>query len=207
MDPVPQPAPPRTCAKHGVVLDPFGQCVICRRELVDEDDDPSGARKAGFALVALGLIVAGALVLKAATTRRPEAPVITIDAGAAPQPALAPALDDLDVAQAEARAAAITREDTQRKASLEKTMREVPIRIYTAKRCDLCRTATAFFGSKGWVWEEIDVNADRENLAALRKLNPAGTVPTIVVGEEVIVGYGPSAVLAAVYRYADKKVR
>jgi len=205
MDPAPQPAS-RTCAKHGVVLDPRGHCVICRREKVEVDGDPSGARLAGFALAALAALAVGALVFRGAA-RRPELPVVAVDAGAAPPPALAPPLDDLDVIQAEARAAALNREAADRKAAIEKAMRRVPIRIYTTRWCELCRTATGFFGQKGYVWEEIDVEADREGLAALRKINPAATVPTIVIGEEVIVGYGPTAVLGAVYRAADKKVR
>ncbi|MFT3772204.1 MAG: glutaredoxin family protein [Minicystis sp.] len=205
MDPVPHPAP-RTCSKHGVVLDPFGHCVICRREDVEVDEDPGGARKAGTALFLLAGAVACVLLYKGMTSRK-DPPIVRVTAPTVAPPTQAAPIEELRAAQEDARAAAKSRDVEDRKAAIEKQMLNVPIRIYTTKWCELCKTAMGFMKGKGYAVTEIDVEASPESLAAMGKLNPANTVPTIVVGEEVIVGFGPSAVMAAVYRAADKRVR
>jgi glutaredoxin 3 len=201
MDPAPQPA--RMCQKHGIVRDPFGHCVICRREDEDVDEDPSGVRLAATLLVLLAVGVAGVLFWRG--TRGAKAPPAPEVAAVAP-PAQAAPIEELSDAKQDALAAAQSRDAEDRRAAVERHMKDVPIRIYTGKQCDLCRTATGFLASKGYAYTEIDTDADREGLEAMRKLNPKNTVPTIVVGDEVIVGFGPTVVLSAIYRDAAKRV-
>lgn len=192
------------CQKHGIVRDPLGHCVICDRTDVEVGRDPSGARGAITVLALLGLVVVGALVVR--SMGRPEPPVVQSIARAPllPEPAPAP---EPDIAREQARDAQQTREVVDRRERLEKEMRRVPIRVYTTKRCELCPTATSFIKGKGYEITEIDVEKSPEDLAALRALNPESSVPTIVIDEEVIVGFGPSVVMGAIYRAASKKVR
>lgn len=203
MDP-PAPQPARMCQKHGVVRDPFGHCVICRREDEDVDEDPSGVRLAATLLVLLAVGVAAVVFYKGA--RKPKAPPPPEVAVVAP-PEQAPEIDDVADAKQDALAAAKSRDADERREAVEKQMKLVPIRVYTAKKCDLCRTATGFLTSKGYAFTEIDVDASRASSDEMRQLNPKNTVPTIVVGEEVIVGFGPHVVLGAVYRVAQQRVR
>lgn len=201
MDPAPQPA--RLCQKHGVVRDPFGHCVICRREDEDVDVDPSGIRLAVTLLILLAVGVAGVLLYKG--TRGPEAPP-PVEVATEAKPAQAAPIEDLTDVKQEALAAAKARDAEDRRAAVERHMKDVPIRIYTTPKCDLCRTATGFLSGKGYAYTDIDVDADPAGLEAMRKLNPKNTVPTIVVGDEVIVGFGPTVVLGAIYRDAAKRV-
>jgi glutaredoxin 3 len=195
----------RTCPKHSVVLDPLGHCVICRREDLEVDEDAGGARKAVSGLGLLAVAV-GCVLLYKGMTGRVEAPVITVDAGVvAPTPA--PALDDLSAVQEDARAAAQARDTEERRIALERKMREVPIDVYTTPWCDLCKAATAYLKGRGYRFTERDVEASPDTLAAMRRHNPKNTVPTIVVADEVIVGFGPGVVTAAVYRAAEKQLR
>lgn len=203
MDPAPQPQAPRTCPKHAIVLDPLGHCVICRRAEVEEDPDPSGARGAITALVLLGLAIVGVAVYRNHVAREPPRVETIAHAPALPEPPERdPAFErDEAIAARDARAA------VERRAAVEKQMLAIPIRMYAAPRCDLCATARAFLKSKGYAHTEIDVEASAEAREALRALNPEGSVPTIVVGDEVIVGFGASVVMGAVYRAARKGAR
>jgi len=198
----PLPAP-RTCQKHGVMRDPFGHCVLCRREDKGADDDDTGARTAGMLLVVLAVGVGGVLVYKGTHGRKePPPPVVAVVA----PPAEAPPIDDLVAAKEEALAAERSRDVEDRRVSVERYMKEVPIVIYTTKRCDTCRAATAFLTGKGYAFTDLDIDESRDDLAAMRARNPKNTVPTMIVGDEVIVGFGPSLVLGAIYRDAAKRV-
>lgn len=201
------PSAQRTCLAHKVALDPSGHCIVCRRAEAPREWDPSGVRGAVTALVALA-IVAGGVLLHKRTTALPPPPVVEAAPAAPPlAPAPAPAIEDLGAADDQARTARLARESEERRVALEREMKRVPIRIYTARWCELCRTATAFLESKKLVYDEVDVEASPETLAELRAQNPKSTVPTLVIGEEVIVGFGPSVVMSAVVRAANKKVR
>lgn len=205
MDPVP-PAAQRSCSVHKVALDPLGQCVICRRAEATQEWDPSGVRGAIAVLVALAAVVGGVVHQKRAPAPPPR-PLIAATPPPSTTPEAAPELPDVGDGREEARAAELVRDDARKKAAFERELRRVQIRVYTAKRCDLCRTATAFLAGKGLAFEEVDVDASAEALAEMRAKNPKSSVPTLVVDDEVIVGFGPSVVMGAVVRAADKRAR
>jgi glutaredoxin 3 len=203
MDPE-APAPSRTCPIHGIVIGPQGECVICRRAESDDESDPSGARGAITALVLLALTIAGIMVYRGTVgSTRPRIEALAV----APPPLEPTATPDLDVARERAREAEVRREAAEQKVAVESAMKRVPIRVYTTRKCPLCRAAREFLAEKGYKPTEIDVEESPEALAALRALNPEGSVPTLVVGEEVIVGFGPTVVMSAIYRAARDNKR
>ena len=203
MDPA-EPAPARTCPIHGIVIGPLGECVICRRAESDDESDPSGARGALTALALLTLAIVAVMVYRSTLGARPPPTVPVVAAAATDEP---DATEDLPVVQQRVREAERRRDAKERKAAVETAMRRVPIRMYTTKECALCPVAKAFLTEKGYAHTEIDVEESPAELEALRALNPAGSVPTIVVGDEVIVGFGPTVVMSAIYRAAAAKRR
>lgn len=81
---------------------------------------------------------------------------------------------------------------------------DVPIVMYSASWCGVCRSAKAWMGSQGIVYEEHDVDDSAANERALRALNPRGGVPTFDVGGEVMVGFSPRGLVATMQRAAAR---
>jgi glutaredoxin len=72
-------------------------------------------------------------------------------------------------------------------------MPEPRVKMYTLSTCHHCKAAKKFLTGCGVAFEFTDVDlltgADREAiLAEVRKLNPECSFPTIVIGDQVIVG-------------------
>jgi glutaredoxin len=209
MDPGQQQPAARTCQKHGIVLDPGGQCVICRRELGEPESPRSnlgGALQLALLLVA---VAATGTVLYRFARGAPEPPPITVQM--APPPPVPEAEPDpgpeLARLREEARSRDRAREDEERTARVNKRMHEIEVKIYLTQACELCRKAAAYLKAGGYAFVEVDVEKSAEDLAELRRLNPGISVPTLVVGDEVLVGYGPHLVVNALRRVAEKQVR
>ncbi len=67
------------------------------------------------------------------------------------------------------------------------------VRMYTLSTCHHCKAAERFLTGCGVAFELTDVDlltgAEREAiLAEVRRLNPECSFPTIVIGDQVIVG-------------------
>ncbi len=71
------------------------------------------------------------------------------------------------------------------------------IQVYTTSTCPHCRTAKAYLKDKGYPYVERQVDVDPAAQAQLQRYGARG-VPTIVVGDEVIVGFNPEAIEKAV---------
>ena len=191
------------CPIHGIVLGPFGRCVICERAESGESDDPGGGRKVVGLLLLLLAGFGGALVVKGVTGKR-EAPLVAV---APPPVAPAPVVEEpepVDEVRAVAQVKAST-EEQQR--SFEAGMRRVEVSVYTTRWCQLCTTAKDWMKSKHYPFTDVDAEATPENLAALRKVNPEATVPTFVVDGDVFVGFGPGTLQGAMFRAAQKRAR
>jgi glutaredoxin 3 len=67
--------------------------------------------------------------------------------------------------------------------------------IYTTSWCPYCIRATRLLKSKGWKFEEIDVDGDDEKRAWLRRVTGRRTVPQIFIEEESVGGYDEIAAL------------
>ncbi len=70
------------------------------------------------------------------------------------------------------------------------------ITLYALSTCAWCKKIKKFFADHEIEYEGIDVDLlageEKEAVrAAVRDVNPRVSYPTIVVGEEVIVGYDP----------------
>jgi len=68
------------------------------------------------------------------------------------------------------------------------------VKIYTLSTCSHCTQAKAFLDERNVAYAPVSVDfmsGDERTQAmdALRKLNPAITFPTIVIGEKVVVGF------------------
>jgi glutaredoxin len=198
----PASARSRTCQIHGIVLGPFGRCVICQRAESDEPEDPGGGRKAmGILIVLLGAL-GGVLVFKGVTGKR-EAPVVVAQV----PPAAAPVVDERASVEAERAVARVKATTAEQQRAFDQAMRRVEVVVYTTRWCELCGTAKQWMTSKHYAFTDVDAEASPENLLALRKVNPAVTVPTFVVDGEVLVGFGPGVLQGAMFRAAEKRAR
>ena len=61
--------------------------------------------------------------------------------------------------------------------------------IYTTSWCPYCHRAKRLLASKGWKFEEIDVDGDDEKRTWLRKTTGMRTVPQVFIGDESVGGY------------------
>lgn len=73
-------------------------------------------------------------------------------------------------------------------------MEQPDVKLYTVSTCVHCRAARKFLDKCTVKYEFTDIDAlddaSREAVIEdLRKLNPACSVPTIIIGEKVIVGF------------------
>lgn len=66
--------------------------------------------------------------------------------------------------------------------------------LYSQPGCPPCFAAKHFLAAQGVKFEYKDVQADPEALSELVALNSRST-PTIVVGEEVMIGFDPERLL------------
>lgn len=85
---------------------------------------------------------------------------------------------------------------------LERTQAEGQARVlmYATSWCGACRAARAWFTRKRITYVEKDIEKDPAAAQAMRRLNPRGGVPTIVINGQVMVGFSPAAVQSAMLR-------
>jgi len=73
-------------------------------------------------------------------------------------------------------------------------MTDKPVKLYSLSTCSHCRCTKEFFNDCGVKFECTDVDkVPKEDLSAIleeiKKLNERCSFPTIVIGDQVIVGY------------------
>ncbi len=84
--------------------------------------------------------------------------------------------------------------------------RRVPIVMYSTTWCGVCKRARAYFREKRIEFEEHDVDEDPQARAEYEVLNPRRSVPTLKIGDEVVVGFSAAAVERALDTAARKRV-
>ena len=200
----PLPLPLRVCQKHGLVAGRDGRCVICRRN--DDDRVQADGRRRWIA----GLFAAAALCGGAAIWRGTHGRV----ASAAPAPSALPAPAPIPEAEGplpppadEIKAAAHVAAEQERQRDVEAEMLRVPVRMFTIKKCEMCDVARDWLRQRGMRLTEIPLDDDPAALEAMHRLTPSTEVPVFDVEGEVLVGFGPTNVAAAVRRAADKRTR
>jgi glutaredoxin len=187
--------------------------VICHRGGEHRSAKGSARAVGGVALVAVA-IGGGAALWKGARQRALAPPRDLVQGDvpapvAAPTPAPTAAVDDPgptadeQAKQQERRLA----EQERSERAVEAETRNVRVVMYTIKKCDMCDVARTWMRDKGMAFREVDLDADATGLEAMRKLTPSDQVPVFDVDGEVLVGFGPTNVLGAVRRAADKRSR
>ncbi len=68
-------------------------------------------------------------------------------------------------------------------------MSDARILLYATPSCPHCETARAAIRATGESWEERDPTADPETLRELLTRAASATVPTLLIGNRVLVGF------------------
>ena len=70
-------------------------------------------------------------------------------------------------------------------------MSERKIIVFTQPDCPPCRSVKVYLEEKGLEFEERDVTADQEAVRELVETYQSRSTPTIVIGENVMIGFDP----------------
>ena len=77
--------------------------------------------------------------------------------------------------------------------------------MYMTHWCPVCVQAHRWLKDGKYTFVALDVERNALARAQHASLNPAGTVPTFVVGQTVVVGFSPERMEALVTREAAKR--
>jgi glutaredoxin-like YruB-family protein len=84
--------------------------------------------------------------------------------------------------------------------------RRVPVVMYSTAWCGVCKRARKYFEENRIAFDEHDVDRDVAARAEYLKLNPRRSVPTIKIGDEVVVGFSAQAVESALDSAARRRL-
>jgi glutaredoxin len=84
--------------------------------------------------------------------------------------------------------------------------RRVPVLMYSAEWCGVCKQARTYFEEKRIAFEERDVDKDPQARAEYQRLNPRRSVPTIKIGDQLVIGFSANAVERALDAAARTQV-
>lgn len=70
----------------------------------------------------------------------------------------------------------------------------VPVKLYSLSTCSHCRRTKRLLDQYQIQYQQVDVDSlqgqsQKEQLADVKRVNPAMTFPTLVVGDTVIIGF------------------
>jgi glutaredoxin 3 len=85
-------------------------------------------------------------------------------------------------------------------------MRTVDITTYGAVWCPSCKAAHKWLDAQGIAYVDKDIEKNRDANRAMRALNPAGTIPTIDIEGQVLIGFDARAIEHAIRTAAEKRV-
>ena len=83
---------------------------------------------------------------------------------------------------------------------------QVAITMYSTSWCGACRVARRYFDERGIAYRELDVERDRSAALRMRELNPRGSVPTIDIEGQVLIGFSSRAIEAAIDSAARRRL-
>lgn len=66
-----------------------------------------------------------------------------------------------------------------------------PLKLYVKTWCPWCVRAKAFLDTQGYQYEEIDVEANREDYAEMIRISGQRLTPTLAIGDKVLPDFGP----------------
>lgn len=85
-------------------------------------------------------------------------------------------------------------------------MRTVDITTYGAVWCPSCKAAHKWLDAQGIAYVDKDIETNRDANRAMRALNPAGTIPTIDIEGQILIGFDARAIDHAIRTAAEKRV-
>ena len=83
--------------------------------------------------------------------------------------------------------------------------RDVTITMYSTSWCGVCKRARAYMQENSLRFTDYDVERDLAAQARYHAINPRGTVPTIMLDDDVMVGFTAQTLEAAIDRAAKKR--
>jgi glutaredoxin 3 len=179
------------CPRHGLAIPPDGTCIVCRREA--RGGESAGLPAWPFALV--GLVLAGLLVFGVARTVLQRAETATAEPPPSPLQrfAASPASSVPSTHEPSVAASAVPAWFTDEQARVPEERKRVSITVYSTSWCPSCRAAKAWLANHHQPYFERDIEQDPEANERMRKLNPAGGVPTINIEDDILIGFdGPA---------------
>lgn len=117
-----------------------------------------------------------------------------------PQPT-APAATTARTNAGSARAIESTRADAEAR-ELAELRERVDVTVYSTAWCPACRSLRDYLARRGIRATEYDIERNRSARARQRELNPRGGVPTVEIDGQVLVGFSPRSIEAALDRAA-----
>jgi glutaredoxin len=89
--------------------------------------------------------------------------------------------------------------------SLMAARRNVDITMYSTSWCGVCARARRYMSAQNIPFTELDVEHDASAHARAAILNPRGSVPTIAIDNEVLVGFSAGSLEDGIDRAARKR--
>lgn len=83
--------------------------------------------------------------------------------------------------------------------------RNVSITMYSTTWCGFCKKARAYMHQQHIGFTELDVDRDAAAAVRQRALNPSGSVPTIAVDDDVLIGFNPDSLEERINRAARRR--
>lgn len=71
------------------------------------------------------------------------------------------------------------------------------VKIYTTPSCPWCKKTKEFLKENNISFKEFDVSSDEKARDEMLELSGQTGVPVVVIGDEVLVGYDPDAIMEA----------
>ena len=87
-----------------------------------------------------------------------------------------------------------TRDRAPKEWELANARKRVPVALYSTAWCGVCKRARSYFEKERISFVEYDVDKNASARAEYLALNPRRSVPTIKIGNEVVVGFSEGAV-------------
>ncbi len=89
--------------------------------------------------------------------------------------------------------------------ALTAARRDVVINMYSTSWCGACAKARAYMREQSIPFNDFDVDQDEAARARATTLNPRGSVPTITIDDQLLVGFSPSGMEDRIARAARRR--
>lgn len=90
-------------------------------------------------------------------------------------------------------------------AALEREMRRIEVVMFMTDWCPHCRRARRWLTRRQYTFIELDVERNQRAAEVLQTLNPRGSVPMFDVEGQVLIGFDPYLLHAAIQRAVERR--